>query len=64
MTAYVPTKKEEEAAELDTLEKIVQEFAKRQDRIDAFVKETGKSSRTFHRRMRQLKTMGRLPKVS
>lgn len=61
---HVPTKKEEEAAELDQLEEIVKKFPKQEERSRAFMDATGKTLRTFQRRMKQLKTMGRLPKRS
>lgn len=52
----VPTKKEEEAAELSRLEEILDEHTDPDARLEAFVNETGKSKRTFQRRLRQLKT--------
>lgn len=58
---HVPTKQEEEATELDKLEEIVKQFSTHDERLDAFVTATGKSKRTYQRRMRQLKAMGRLP---
>jgi len=61
---HVPTKHEEEAAELDKLEEIVNRFSTHEERLEAFMTATGKSKRTYQRRMRQLKTMGRLPKGS
>ena len=59
---HVPTKHEEEAAELDKLEEIVKQFSTHEERLEAFMTATGKSKRTYQRRMRQLKAMGRLPK--
>ncbi len=59
---HVPTKQEEEAAELDTLEEILKQFSTHEERLEAFLTATGKSQRTYQRRMRQLKAMGRLPK--
>lgn len=58
---YVPTKQEEEAAELNTLEEIMKTIAAHEERLDAFVTATGRSKRTYQRRMKQLKAMKRLP---
>lgn len=59
---HVPTKREEEADELNTLEEVCKEFSTIEDRLEAFMDRTGKSKRTYHRRMRQLKALGRIPK--
>ena len=61
LDVHVPTKLEEEIAELDQLEGILKQFPAHDARLDAFVTATGKSKRTYQRRMRQLKTMARLP---
>ena len=60
---HVPTKMEEEAAELDLLEDITEKYTEHQQRVDAFVDATGRSTRTYQRRMKQLKAMKRLPKT-
>ena len=61
---HVPSKQEEEAFELDTLEDILKQFSTHDERLNVFMSATGKSKRTYQRRMRQLKAMGRLPKAS
>jgi hypothetical protein len=56
---HVPSKKEEEAEELKLLEDIAKKYSTPQERLEAFVKATGKSLRTCQRRMRLLKAIGK-----
>jgi hypothetical protein len=63
ITTSVPTKKQEKASELELLEKITKEHTNLQERLEAFMKATGKGRRTCQRRMRELKAARKQPKA-